>query len=310
VRRAPAAGTGLGLLALGRISAPTSTTAVIASGAALDDQVVAAPLARAERAPLLLTAPNALPAPVAAELKARGVDTVWVVGAPSAVQDAVLQQVRSLGIPTVTRLAGADRVGTAAAVADRVVAAGARSGRPAPGAVLLNGDTAELARDPLAAVTGSAAAALDGRPVLWASARALPAGTRQALLALGLRDVTLAGSSRILQAPVAAALTAAGVGVRRVTGPDPATVAVRLVDAVPGSAAMRDVNVVPAGRSSVRDGIAAASTGRPLLLIARTGVPAPTAAWLLAHPPSTVTVVASRQLVGPATLRALQAGLR
>jgi len=310
VRRAPAAGTGAASLALGRSSAPVSASAVLVSGAAVDDQVVAAPLARAQRAPLLLTGADALPGSVAAELRRRRVDTVWVVGAPTAVQDVVLRQVRAVGVATVTRLAGPDRVGTAAAVAAQVVAVGALGGRPAPGAVLLNGDTAELARDPLAAVTASAAAALDGRPVLWAGARSIPPATRQALLGLGLRDATLAGSARILQPPVAAALTAAGITVRRITGPDAATVAVRLVDAVPGAGGMPDVYVVPAGRASVRDGIAAASTGRPLLTIARTGIPAPTAAWLRSHRPSTVTVVASTQLVGSSMLRALQAGLR
>ena len=80
------------------------------------DAVAVSALASAEAAPILLTAHNTLPDATRDAL--RGYDTVTAVGGTSAISDRVAEDAAS-DETTLERLAGDDRYGTSAAVADR-----------------------------------------------------------------------------------------------------------------------------------------------------------------------------------------------
>lgn len=95
-------------------------TGLLTSGEAFADALSAGPVAVAETLPLLLTAPDALPAATREALRYdggsdTGLQQVVVVGGPSAVSPRVVAQVEALGI-RVLRVAGATRSETAVEV--------------------------------------------------------------------------------------------------------------------------------------------------------------------------------------------------
>lgn len=100
----------------------TADSAVVASGAPanLVDAAAAGGPAAASGQPVLLVAPDALPASTKAVAAALGVQDAVVVGGVGAVSKDVVQQLRVAGISPV-RLSGSDRFATAAAVASYYV---------------------------------------------------------------------------------------------------------------------------------------------------------------------------------------------
>ena len=87
-------------------------TALLVSGAGWADAVAAGPVAYEERVPLLMTAPDRLPASTRAALVYNRLEQVVVVGGPSAVSPAVVRELEALGL-RVRRVAGASRQETA-----------------------------------------------------------------------------------------------------------------------------------------------------------------------------------------------------
>ncbi|HEX5590226.1 MAG TPA: cell wall-binding repeat-containing protein, partial [Candidatus Limnocylindrales bacterium] len=128
--------------------------AYVVSGTGFADAVSAAPAAARHDAPVLLTRPDAAPAATLAELTRLGPSRVIVVGGPGAVQDTVLAAIAQ-AVPgvAVSRIAGADRYATSAAVA----------GSFAPGVAAVYIATGEAFPDALAA---AAAAGAQGAPLL------------------------------------------------------------------------------------------------------------------------------------------------
>src|SRR6185437_1207324 len=108
-----------------------ATTVYLASGVAFPDALTASALGAAAGAPVLLTAPNALPAETTAALTALHPRDVVIVGGTSAVSNTVASQASANAV-TVSRVSGADRYATNAAanaavtgpVSDLVVASG------------------------------------------------------------------------------------------------------------------------------------------------------------------------------------------
>ncbi|HEX5268585.1 MAG TPA: cell wall-binding repeat-containing protein, partial [Acidimicrobiales bacterium] len=241
------------------------------------DALAGAALAAAQNAPVLLTSPSGLDAPVAAELQrvlpAGG--TVYLLGGTSALSAGVARDVAGLGYH-VTRVAGADRFATAVAVAQA-------AGSPA-GILLTTGDDFPDALAGAAAVGPSRVilltdgrvmpavtrAYLDAHPVpVWAiggpaaaadpSATPLVGADRYATAALVAQDLfsgpAVAGLATGLAFPDA---LAAGPRLARLGGPllltDPATLA-------PAAAAYLTSTGATLGRLEVYGGPAALSDG-------------------------------------------------
>jgi putative cell wall-binding protein len=91
-------------------------TALLASGANFPDALAGSPIATAASLPILLTDPASLSAQVTETISSLGVTHVVILGGASAVSAAAETALRATGV-SVERLAGADRTGTAAAVA-------------------------------------------------------------------------------------------------------------------------------------------------------------------------------------------------
>lgn len=98
-----------------------TNTAILARADNFADALAGTPLARARRAPILLTDPARLDGHTAEELK-RVLEpggTVLLLGGADALDPLIERQVRGLGF-TVRRVSGADRFATATAVADEL----------------------------------------------------------------------------------------------------------------------------------------------------------------------------------------------
>lgn len=99
----------------------------VATGASFPDALSVGPLASWLDAPILLTAPGALPDATRDALETLDPSEVVVIGGRAAVADPVLEELATIA-PTVRRMAGATRYGTSAAVFDAAVAAGMDAG--------------------------------------------------------------------------------------------------------------------------------------------------------------------------------------
>lgn len=138
--------------------------AVVASGEGFADALSASSVAAREGYPILLTRGGTLSEPTRAYLEQAGVAQVFVVGGGGVVSDAVVAELRAtVGQGSVTRIAGADRYATAAAVAQRffpdAAAIAVASGRQFPDAL-----------------AGGPHAAQRDAPILLSGATTLPGG--------------------------------------------------------------------------------------------------------------------------------------
>jgi len=162
--------------------------AVLASGEGFADALAAAPLAAAYDAPILLTSRNSTPAVTLAALAELEVADVLVMGGTAAVGTAV-----SNGLELdyqVSRVAGADRYGTAAQAAQDAFPTGAAV------AVLASGEDF-----PDALAAAPLAAAYDA-PILLTGRNATPEVTLGALAELGVADVLVLGGPAAISTEV------------------------------------------------------------------------------------------------------------
>jgi|GEM_PF-2234734 len=98
-----------------------ASTVVIATGANWPDALGGAALAGQVDGPLLLTTPGALPSAVLSEIGRLKATDAYILGGIGAVSAAVQAELETRLSGDVTRLAGADRYGTANKVADEVI---------------------------------------------------------------------------------------------------------------------------------------------------------------------------------------------
>jgi stage II sporulation protein D len=272
----------------------TDGTVVVAGGAPLTPEaVVAAPLARHLRAPLLLVARDSVPASVAAWLKKRHVKNVIVVGGADTVADDTVASLAQLtgSAATVSRIAGGDRYATSALVARQIGAA-------AGFAVVAPGDDAHLQ----VAVAAAGAAAAGNRPLLLVPPEGVPATVAQSLADLKVRGTTCGGGTDVIPETTRATLP----GCNRVTGVDAAATAAALVTAFERTARPSTLAVAAAAPTWLTGALAAAGRG---MLVVYTGatVPASTLAVLRTTPGvRSVTVFGGAGAVPAAAVTALR----
>jgi putative cell wall-binding protein len=195
------------------------TTAIVASGESthLADALAASTLAGANTpAPIILTQTDTYTAEAKAglaALKGKGVSAVTIVGGTAAVSQTVEDAIKADGF-TVTRVAGADRFATAAAVS---TAADAKASAPAVGGL----DTALIASGTsfADALAGSPAAANGKLPLLLVNADSVPQATTDAITSLGIKKVVILGGTVPVSDTVANQLaTQTGNAVTRLAG--------------------------------------------------------------------------------------------
>lgn len=140
----------------------------LASGTTFPDALTGAALAGKLDAPVLLVQHDRIPAAVTAQLERLAPGRIVALGGPQAISDTVLDAAAEHTSGEVTRLAGDDRYETAAAIAD-TYPSGISTAYVASGATYPD------------ALSGSASAARNGRPMLLANSDHLPQATRAAL---------------------------------------------------------------------------------------------------------------------------------
>ncbi|HET6379788.1 MAG TPA: M14 family zinc carboxypeptidase [candidate division Zixibacteria bacterium] len=216
---------------------------------------------------------------------------------PPAQQAAAADLVPS---PTVAneRIAGADRYGTAVAVAQRLFPSG-----PVPVVYLASGEDFPdaLAAAPIATRRGGV--------LLFTKRTELPAVTADELTRLNPPEVVLVGGTVAIDAAIEAQVKAAlpSVAVRRVAGADRYETAAKLADQGfdPGQASV----ALLASGQNFPDALAAAAIaaeiGAPVLLVKRDALPAATAAMLRTLKPGTGVVAGGTQVVSDAVLGAI-----
>ncbi|HUF07032.1 MAG TPA: cell wall-binding repeat-containing protein [Candidatus Binatia bacterium] len=136
--------------------------AYVATGTAFPDALVGGVAAARSGSPVLLSAPNALPAATEAELRRLAPAQIFVLGGPGAVSDGVAARLATLATTgAVGRLAGGDRYATGVAVSSMTPV-------PAAGLFVATGSSFP---DALVAVP---AAAASGAGLLLVPGRSLP----------------------------------------------------------------------------------------------------------------------------------------
>jgi putative cell wall-binding protein len=173
------------------------SVAYVATGGNYPDALAAIPLAARTDSPLLLAFPSSVPAATATELRRLAPGRIVVLGGRAVLSDAVVSQLRELTTGSVSRIAGTDRYGTAAAIASSFA-----FGRPSTYLA-----TGTAYPDALA---GGPAAAMLGVPLLLVSPDRLPAPTAAQLDRIKPdRLVVLGGLSAIRDEVAASAAIAA-----------------------------------------------------------------------------------------------------
>ncbi|NLG22400.1 MAG: cell wall-binding repeat-containing protein [Actinomycetales bacterium] len=195
----------------------------LASGAGFADALAGAALAAKEHAPVLLVRKGTIPSAVATQLDRLNPGRIVVFGGPSAVGDDVLDAAQAYTSGTVTRLAGDTRYETSAAIAG-TYPTGISTLYVASGV------------DYPDALSGSASAGRNERPLLLTDSDHLPLATREALQRLdGGRIVILGGPSAVSNS-VQAELQAYTTGtVTRIAGENRYETSALIADTFPGN---------------------------------------------------------------------------
>ena len=219
----------------------------------------------AKGAPLLLTSGTSLSPSVAADLRARRVTTVYVVGPTSAIPVAMDRALSRLGY-RVGRIGGADAYAVSAALA---VAMGPNPSRSAVVVSAFGNGWAEAA-------TAAGPAARLGRPLLLVRRDSVPAPVIAALRRLGVRSTIVAAGPRAVSDAVVRALPRAV----RVGDADLTKSQLRQLAVWSGPVPLGDVALAGAGTAGRVSAVVSATLGRPVLPVGADGLPAPVAAWL------------------------------
>lgn len=259
----------------------------VATGATYPDALTGGAAAARNGAPVLLVGPSSIPSVTRTEIQRLRPQRIVVLGGTSAVSASVLSQLGSLAPGGASRLAGADRYETAAAISR------ATFERNVPVAYVATGADYP---DALGAVP---AAGREGGPVLLVRSGALPAATRAELSRIAPQRIVVLGGTTAVSAIVASQLQAyTPRPVERRNGADRYETAVAVSRASFGP----DVShVYIATGANFPDGLAGGPAGAaargPLLLVRSDSLPASVRAELVRLTPQRVTILGGMNAV-------------
>lgn len=274
-------------------NAPGVPLAYVATGTTFADALAAGPAAARAGGPILLTNPNSLSAATAGELARLRPQRIIVVGSAGAVSDVVLQALRPYATTgVVTRIGGADRYATSAAIS------AATFGPGAPVAYLATGlNFAD-------ALPGGVAAARSGGPILLTMPMALPGVAAAELQRLRPGRIVVLGGPSVVSEGVLALLrgyATSGI-VTRLAGADRYGTALAVSQST--DSADSPATVYIATGTSFADGLAgtpaAARAGGPLLTVPSSTLPQAVADELRRLNPPNIVVLGSTGAVSNA----------
>lgn len=204
-------------LALSRAAFKSTEDAVVASGWASGDAIVAGPLAQTLDGPVLLTSGRTLDERVLGELERLGVERVTLVGGEGLLRPAVADRLADEGY-AVERLWGKGASETAAVVADRVWdEAGTPVGERR--ALLALGEHRVESKAWPDALAAGWLGALSATPVLLVTPESATPATLDSV-ADGVTEVAVVGGTAAISDAIAGAVADEGPVVRRLAGED------------------------------------------------------------------------------------------
>ena len=209
-----------------------STDFVLVNGASYADALSAAALAGTKQGTIIL-----LPADgtVSASATARMAlaTNITIVGGYSALPATVETTMKTLRpLSTITRISGADRYATAAAVAQNITSANVAAVNGKKSAFLSSGtsfaDAVIAAPGAYAGPNNSATTAVV--PIMLTASDALSAPTSAQMSLLGIKQVFILGGTAVVSAAVEASVTALGISVVRISGDNRYATATAIAD--------------------------------------------------------------------------------
>jgi putative cell wall-binding protein len=280
--------------------APGVSTAVLATGAVFPDALTGGPYAARFGGPVLLVRSDSIPAATAAELTRLRPQRIVILGGTGSVGNGVASQAATYTSGSVSRLAGADRYATAAAISAAGFAPGVSVAYVATGTTFAD------------ALSGAALAARNHAPVLLVRTDAIPASTAAELKRLQPARIVVLGGPGSVSSAVADGLDRYTNGsVTRLWGDDRYSTAAA-ISAAAYAANGPDTVYVSSG-SVFPDGLAAGPVaGRgadPVLLVRSTSLPSEIAQELQRLNPSRVIVVGGPGTVSDGVLAAIDSVL-
>ncbi len=289
--------------AISKASFPSGApVAYLSTGSNFPDALAGSVAAARAGGPLLLVTATGLPPATAAELARLKPTRIVVLGAPAVVGDGVAAAARKYATSgSLTRLAGADRYATAAAISKASFPSGA------PVAYLSTGSNFPDA------LAGSVAAARAGGPLLLVTATGLPPATAAELARLKPTRIVVLGAPAVVGDGVAAAARkyATSGSLTRLAGADRyATAAAISKASFPSGAPVAYLSTGSNFPDALAGSVAAARAGGPLLLVTATGLPPATAAELARLKPTRIVVLGAPAVVGDGVAAAAKAAAR
>ncbi|HYM83855.1 MAG TPA: cell wall-binding repeat-containing protein, partial [Candidatus Dormibacteraeota bacterium] len=276
---------------------PGTPVAFIATGGVFPDALAGGPAAARLGGPVLLVTPTAIPAVTAGELARLKPDRIFVLGGTSVVGASVQAALAAYATSgTVTRIAGADRYGTAAALSAATFQPGV------PVAYIATG------LDFPDALGGAAAGGLRGGPLLLVGGTGIPAATATELGRLKPASIVVLGSGGVVSDAIVAQLQSyTGTPVTRLAGPDRygTAAAISAATFAPGA----PVAYIATGLN-FPDGLAgapaAAIQGGPVLLVSGSAIPTATANELARLKPGRIVVLGGTSVIPDSVVDALR----
>lgn len=245
-------------VAISQASGSSGSTVYVASGENYPDALAAGAAAGSAGNTVLLVRPGTIPDVVAAELQRLQPVQILVLGGPAAVSESVVEQLRGFISGEVTRVAGADRFETAAALSASTFGSGVPVVYVASGTNFPD------------ALTGAAAAGAQGGPILLTKGDDLPAVTRAELARLVPGRIVVLGGEAAVNAAVSAEL-GAYASTSRVAGSDRFATAAAIAQSVFTGGS----TIYVASGTNFPDALSgspvAASAGAPVLLVPQNG---------------------------------------
>jgi putative cell wall-binding protein len=262
-----------------------SPVAVLTTGERFPDALAGAYVAGVSRSPIVLTRHAALPDATAQALQTMRTGRVVIVGGSDAVSAEVEADLQDRGITT-SRIAGADRYGTAAAAAGSAGPIGPGSVGGSRTAIVASGENFP---DALAAGPLSYANRL---PILLTPRTSLADATRDSLSSLAIQQVLIPGGVAAVSAGVQQTIEQMGISVIRIAGEDRTDTAARLADWAIANASFSRTHANLARGNDFADALAggphAGSDGpAPILLtLDQSSLGGTTRNWFTAHAPT------------------------
>lgn len=281
--------------AVSRSSFPDGADAVfVATGASYADALAGGPAAAKTGSPVVLVERDRVPEATRTELERLDPARVRLLGGTGAISAEVEEELAAMGTE-VSRLRGASRYATAAAVSAAHFEAGV------PVAYVASGEGFADA------LSGGAAAAALGGPVLLVQPDAVPSATEQELRRLAPGRIVVLGGTSAVSDAVVAELRAHSDEVRRVSGADRyATSAAVSRDAFSGT----HETVFVATGATFADALAgvpaAGALGAPLMLVEPDRLPAEVAAELDRLRPKRIVILGGERSVSQRLERELR----